>query len=65
MEAIGEVLLRAAAMGFTEHVVIYTDNSEAAKKWKDKPLFLALSKSFTVLTFIVLVGPKTSVLISL
>lgn len=46
LEAIGEVLLRAAAMGFSEHIVIYTDNLEAAKKWKDKALFLELSKKF-------------------
>lgn len=39
-------LCRYCATGFTGHVVIYTDNTQAAKKWRDRPTFLELAKRF-------------------
>ena len=46
IEAIGEVLLRAAAMGFKGHIIIYTDNKGAVTQRRSTAAYDALAKSF-------------------
>lgn len=46
IEAIGTALLKAAAFGFEEHLIIYTDNESACKAWKKRKELLLLASAF-------------------
>ena len=46
IEAIGEVMLRAATRGFSERLIIYTDNKTAVRKWKENEALAHFSKAF-------------------
>ncbi len=46
VEAIGIALLNAAAIGFDEHLIIYTDNASACGKWKTKKELQLLAGAF-------------------
>ncbi len=46
IEAIGEVMLKAAATGFYNNLIIFTDNASACSSWKKRKELEALSKAF-------------------
>ncbi len=46
LEAIGEALIKAAATGFDEHIIIYTDNRSACEEWKKRKELKLLAGAF-------------------
>lgn len=46
LEAIGEALLKAAATGFDEHMIIFTDNKSACEEWKKRKELQLLAGAF-------------------
>ncbi len=46
MEAIGQVLIKAASMGYRERVLIYTDNQKAATDWRDNIVLGTLANMY-------------------
>lgn len=46
IEAIGEVMLKAATRGFSERLIIYTDNKTVVRKWKENEVLAHFSKAF-------------------